>query len=227
MARTPPPRGRPYAEPTSKTKPVKRCGAKTSKGKPCQNYAGKKTDHVGEGKCWLHGGRGGAKRDSPITHGLKIAALRPSTYPRAKEIRVVVDAAFDGQGDLWWARDLLRTQIRICYDRMCTLEVMRDGEDGDPSEAFLAALEEQFGRWFTRASTLTAQLPRLMLEIKKLGLEEKDKTYALFVTPPEGVDFVPFRAGDLPVDTRDNFLRAYAQKLIDSGDLDSDDDGRD
>lgn len=39
------------------------CGARTRAGEPCQNVAGFRTDHVGEGKCYLHGGR------TPIRHG--------------------------------------------------------------------------------------------------------------------------------------------------------------
>ena len=40
-----------------------KCGAKTKSGGTCQNVAGYKTDHVGEGRCYLHGGR------MPIKHG--------------------------------------------------------------------------------------------------------------------------------------------------------------
>lgn len=44
------------------------CGSH-KKGKPatdiCQNTAGQRTDHQGQGRCWLHGGRGGR----PIVHG--------------------------------------------------------------------------------------------------------------------------------------------------------------
>jgi uncharacterized protein YjcR len=32
------------------------CGAKTRKGTPCKNPAGFRTNHLGEGKCYLHGG---------------------------------------------------------------------------------------------------------------------------------------------------------------------------
>lgn len=39
------------------------CGAKKKNGEPCRNPAGFKTDHVGEGRCFLHGGR------MPIKHG--------------------------------------------------------------------------------------------------------------------------------------------------------------
>lgn len=34
----------------------KRCGAKTKKGTPCRNPAGFRTNHVGKGRCFLHGG---------------------------------------------------------------------------------------------------------------------------------------------------------------------------
>lgn len=36
--------------------PLPKCGAKTRAGTPCKYPAGRKTDHVGEGKCHLHGG---------------------------------------------------------------------------------------------------------------------------------------------------------------------------
>lgn len=32
------------------------CGARTRSGKPCANAAGFKTDHLGAGRCYLHGG---------------------------------------------------------------------------------------------------------------------------------------------------------------------------
>lgn len=41
-----------------KKKSDKFCNARTGKGY-CKNVAGFKTDHVGEGRCFLHGGRGG------------------------------------------------------------------------------------------------------------------------------------------------------------------------
>jgi len=35
----------------------RRCGAKTRAGTPCQQKAGWGTDHVGTGRCKLHGGK--------------------------------------------------------------------------------------------------------------------------------------------------------------------------
>lgn len=34
----------------------KRCGAKTRSGGACKQTAGARTNHTGEGRCWLHGG---------------------------------------------------------------------------------------------------------------------------------------------------------------------------
>jgi hypothetical protein len=42
------------------------CGAKTRAGTPCKQKAGWGTDHVGEGRCKLHGGKGSGR---PIIHG--------------------------------------------------------------------------------------------------------------------------------------------------------------
>ena len=39
------------------------CGAKTRAGTPCQQRAGWGTNHVGEGRCKLHGGRSTGPRD--------------------------------------------------------------------------------------------------------------------------------------------------------------------
>jgi hypothetical protein len=48
-----------------------RCGAKTRRGSACQQVAGARTDHVGQGKCWLHGGA------TPIKHGRYSTINRP------------------------------------------------------------------------------------------------------------------------------------------------------
>jgi hypothetical protein len=57
------------------------CGALSrSTGKPCLNVAGKGTDHVGEGRCRLHGGA------SPIKHGLYSKVRRTRLGQRMAEI---------------------------------------------------------------------------------------------------------------------------------------------
>ena len=59
-----------------------KCGAKKRNGDPCQNRAGYKTDHVGIGKCWLHGGL------TPIKHGRysKVMSVLAITNPNMTEV---------------------------------------------------------------------------------------------------------------------------------------------
>lgn len=54
--------GQPHAG-NSVTAASPRCGAKTRSGSPCRQIAGYKTDHVGQGRCNLHGGM------TPVKHG--------------------------------------------------------------------------------------------------------------------------------------------------------------
>lgn len=50
-----------------------RCGAwARSRGRPCREPAGKRTDHPGVGRCWRHGGA------TPVTHGKYSQAYRSS-----------------------------------------------------------------------------------------------------------------------------------------------------
>jgi hypothetical protein len=58
--------------------PHARCGAKTRAAGRCKQIAGTRTDHLGQGRCWLHGGL------SPIKHG------RYSSIER-KRIRILYD----------------------------------------------------------------------------------------------------------------------------------------
>lgn len=48
-----------------------RCGAKTRSGTPCKKEAGWGTDHLGQGKCKLHGGA------TPVKHGRYSKINRP------------------------------------------------------------------------------------------------------------------------------------------------------
>jgi len=57
------------------------CGAHSrTTGKPCQNVAGKGTDHLGQGRCRYHGGA------TPIKHGLYSKVCRGRFGQRIAEI---------------------------------------------------------------------------------------------------------------------------------------------
>jgi hypothetical protein len=61
--------------------PLRFCGALSkSTQTPCKNIAGKGTDHIGEGRCRLHGGA------TPIKHGLYSRVRRTRLGKRIAEI---------------------------------------------------------------------------------------------------------------------------------------------
>ena len=57
-----------------KNQALKKCESKTKrKGTPCQNPAGFRTDHLGEGRCYLHGGNvkgGPPENKKAVTFGI-------------------------------------------------------------------------------------------------------------------------------------------------------------
>jgi hypothetical protein len=65
--------------PADPTRGGTKCGAKRERGPGhCTNKAGYKTDHVGQGRCYLHGGA------TPVKHG------RYSTIQR-DDLRVLIE----------------------------------------------------------------------------------------------------------------------------------------
>ncbi len=79
-----------------------RCGARTkSTGMPCSKAAGWRTEHPGQGKCYLHGGR------TPIKHGRYSMVERP----RLREILDSLAEANDNPFDMLPEVLLLRALI--------------------------------------------------------------------------------------------------------------------
>jgi hypothetical protein len=57
------------------------CGAtKKASGEPCGQHAGANTDHLGKGKCWLHGGRAGATPYGPLSARGRRRSLTPIVH---------------------------------------------------------------------------------------------------------------------------------------------------
>lgn len=84
------------------------CGAKTRQGTPCQLLAGWGTDHVGTGRCKLHGGNGGAKPQ----HGRYSIVKRQSLQAKIDQF------ANDPQaGDLRGELALMRALLQDYLDR--------------------------------------------------------------------------------------------------------------
>ena len=80
---------------------LKKCESKTKrKGTPCQNPAGFRTDHLGEGRCFLHGG---SSKGGPINN------------KHALSCGIYTDALFEDEKKVWHKIDIktLDDQIRI------------------------------------------------------------------------------------------------------------------
>lgn len=69
---------------------MKKCGAKTRKGDKCQNQAGQGTDHIGTGRCRLHGGasKGPPKGSrNALKHGIYSRLFSDAEMNAAKEMQ--------------------------------------------------------------------------------------------------------------------------------------------
>lgn len=82
------------------------CGAKTRAGTPCQQRAGWGTDHVGQGRCKLHGGNAGR----PIVHGRYSLKHRKALAEKAAQFEQF-------EGDLTAELQLLRALLQDFLDR--------------------------------------------------------------------------------------------------------------
>ncbi len=86
-----------------------RCGAKTKSGTPCQQPAGWGTEHVGEGRCKLHGGNAGR----PPTHGRYSVRAKEALQDKVEAFRQ------DPQiGTLWDELALQRAILQNYLDEM-------------------------------------------------------------------------------------------------------------
>lgn len=77
------------------------CRAKTRAGTPCQLPAGWGTDHPGEGRCKLHGGRTPRGADSPhFKHGQRSKYFDPSSIVGFEEWREQIGPELELEEDL-------------------------------------------------------------------------------------------------------------------------------
>jgi len=88
------------------------CGAKTRDGTPCQRTAGWGTDHVGDGRCKTHGGKGGRKPK----HGRYAATRSESLQEKIREYREDPDPA-----EMWEELAVLRAVLQEWLSDMETV----------------------------------------------------------------------------------------------------------
>jgi hypothetical protein len=75
--------------PGSNLSPEEQCGAKTKNrpGGRCTMPAGLRTDHPGQGRCWLHGGRSAGLGGKGISHGRYSKIKRASIREKIAELQ--------------------------------------------------------------------------------------------------------------------------------------------
>ena len=80
-----------------------KCGAKTKAGTPCKLTAGHGTDHVGAGKCKLHGGASDGAPEgnqNAVKHGAYSAIIRERLSPDEQEVFDRIPTTSDLEGEL-------------------------------------------------------------------------------------------------------------------------------
>lgn len=93
-----------------------KCGAKTRSGTPCKRPAGWGTDHVGSGRCKLHGG---ASHGRPIKHGRYSKVARGSLISKIKMMQDDPDP-MDLMSELQIQRALLAEALERLGDARIT-----------------------------------------------------------------------------------------------------------
>lgn len=123
------------AEPQAAPAPT--CGARLKRGGTCTQRAGHRTDHPGQGRCWLHGGA------TPVKHG------RYSTIRRPRITELLAEhTALDGPLDTAPELQLMRALVHDYVERY---------------DATMAALEAWHASWGARTELVTPEQARAVL----------------------------------------------------------------
>jgi hypothetical protein len=150
---------------------VKRCGAKTRSGTPCQQEAGWGTDHVGAGLCKLHGGSspGGklaAAREESVTTAMLLLGAEPTIHPH-EAIMACLQSAWD--------------QWRFCETQIAKLQVsevsgrvMREKTaGGDAYDVVDLAGEPAWAWWVVARDKARDQAAKYAEMAARMGVAER------------------------------------------------------
>lgn len=153
------------------------CGAKTRKGTPCQQVAGWGTDHVGSGRCKLHGGKSTGPKDktklkenkNAEKHGLFTKYLPDETLEIANEIKEM-DAL-----DILWENislqyaTIIRSQ-RIMYvtDKEEMIKEIKKEKEYHSEVSGGSEIEYEFQFAWDRQATFLQAQSRAMAELRNM-----------------------------------------------------------
>jgi hypothetical protein len=128
---------------------MERCGAKTGEETTCRNPAGKKTEHLGTGRCWLHDGR-------PVVTGMYSKYLRG---PFGEKVKAHLNDP--NPLDLTPEIALLRGHIDM------VMEIM-DREDRIPKETEMEAVRQTLNSLQRLADTVSKIETRAALTTREM-----------------------------------------------------------
>lgn len=148
------------------------CGAKTREGTPCKQRAGWGTDHVGEGRCKLHGGKstGAPKQNKNAEkHGLFTKYLPEETKELAESIIDInyLDLLWQ-QITLQYAAIIRSQKIMYVKDKEEMIKELKKKKGYDSETVSSTEIEYEFQfAWDRQATFLTAQ-SRAMAELRNM-----------------------------------------------------------
>ena len=161
------------------------CGAKTRAGSQCQQKAGWGTDHVGQGRCKLHGGGKGTGR--PPIHGRYSVKRRADL--QAKIAQFYNDPA---AGDLRSELALLRAFLQDYLDRWIDVDdpVLSAKMTGNVFE-----MVDQIGKLVERIAKILATTALTQAELQLLQVTLIDAISEFIPEPDRQRAFVSRIAG--------------------------------
>ncbi len=148
------------------------CGAKTRSGTPCQLPAGWSTDHVGRGKCKMHGGAAGTGR--PPTHGRYSTVRREALRAKIEKFRNDPEA-----GNLLEELAVLRALLE---DYLTRFDDTTKPTGADI--ALIAGLIDDIGRLVERIAKILAMTALTQVELQLLQVTLIDAIKE-FIPEPE------------------------------------------
>ncbi|MBC8590621.1 phage terminase small subunit [Wansuia hejianensis] len=158
-------------------KNYKTCGAKTRKGTPCLRPAGWGTDHPGEGKCKLHGGKSTGPKDKNKLKENKNAEKHGffSKYLPEESLNIIQEIQDKDPIDILWDNiqiqyaAIIRSQkIMYVENKEEMIKELKKKKEYDSESISSLEVEYEFQfAWDRQATYLQAQ-SRAMAELRNM-----------------------------------------------------------
>lgn len=130
-------------------------------GKPCMKIPGWGTDHPGQGRCRLHGGK------APILHGRYSKVVRPELERHLREIEAS-GSPLDAEPELQFLRAMLRRFMEANQEKLATGAMDSLGELGVVTK-LIDQVGRQIGRIERQRALAALSLEELRVLVRRLA----------------------------------------------------------